>query len=673
MSKLFDVFNQIKITTKIYASFAIMLVLLGSISFFSINGTGIIRDLFKDYREVSRATLVENAFLEDVLEARLAVMKYRIDNKDEYAKEVNENIQEIIDDKAKALEVIDDTESLEILEALLADAKQYREIFVKAEMLEKNKNEILQKIDTLGLRMQNNLSELRKQAYESRNIGGAYYAASVLEPVMLAKYHAGRFFFKNDDESYNRALSEIDRSAKEADILLRSISNPDQFRMAQQIQDDIESYRSLFGEAVGVVQSRNDLFINGLDVIGPKMNAELEVMVDNAVATQNALGPRAEAQMQETVGSTLSIAVLCGVLGIVFAFVIGHTLSGSISRVTKNMSELANGNLDLQIDGTDRKDEIGDMARALQVFKDNAVERKKMQEKEEERQKEQIERAERLEKSVQEFEHHVESMIGSLSSASSEMQATASQMAASVEETGNQSNAVVHAATQANTNVQTVASASEELSAAIHQVAKTVTASADFARNCSQNAENSQKELEALQKAISEIDEVVNAITDVAEQTNLLALNATIEAARAGDAGKGFAVVASEVKSLALQTHNMTEEITNKVRSVKESARNTVQSLLVIIDQIQQITQSATDIASSIDEQSSSTSEISRNAQQAATGTDEVTDNVKNIQQAANESSQAASYVKQAADDLASQASDLKKNVDSFLAEVKAA
>ncbi len=362
------------------------------------------------------------------------------------------------------------------------------------------------------------------------------------------------------------------------------------------------------------------------------------------------------------------------ILVVVFAtgMLISKSIINGISGITASMLELAQGNTQKPIPFQDENNEIGQMAKTVEIFRQSAIEKIRIEEeqkKSEERQAGQ--RRQDMLHLADEFDSRVGQIVEAVNEAASNMQGMSTQLAAAIEETTRQSSAVASAAHEASTNVQTVASAAEELSASIREISSNVSDTATMTKNCSDAAMSSQEKLDQLQSAVDEIDAVIQSIVDVAEQTNLLALNATIEAARAGEAGKGFAVVASEVKNLAGQTHKMTEDISSKIARIKDSSAATISSVNDILTQIGAVDEKTTSVASAIEEQNASTTEISRNVQEASNGTSEVSQNVQGIQQAASESAGATDQLKMAAGSLSQQARDLKDAVTSFLNDIR--
>jgi methyl-accepting chemotaxis protein len=375
-------------------------------------------------------------------------------------------------------------------------------------------------------------------------------------------------------------------------------------------------------------------------------------------------------------GFLLGLGICAGL--ILASSILGLTIIRSITRpvraMTGAMGKLAAGDKSVEIDGGDRRDEIGAMARAVVVFKDNAIEMDRLKiEQEAAEHRAAAEKKAAMAKLADEFDASVGAIVKTVSAASTEMQSAAAAMTATAEETSRQSVVVAAASEQTTTNVQTVASASEQLSSSISEISRQVAAASTISGKAVSEAERTDALVKGLAEAAQKIGAVTSLINEIASQTNLLALNATIEAARAGEAGKGFAVVASEVKSLANQTAKATEEIGAQIAAMQSATGETVSAIGSIGATIGQINEIATTIAAAVEEQGAATQEIARNVQQAATGTQEVSSTIIGVTQAAGETGAAASQVLSAAGELSSQAEQLHTQVDRFLAAVRAA
>jgi methyl-accepting chemotaxis protein len=356
------------------------------------------------------------------------------------------------------------------------------------------------------------------------------------------------------------------------------------------------------------------------------------------------------------------------------AWLVSRDIAGSLGGLKTAMERLAKGDLEAVIPGTDRRDEVGGMASAVLVFKDsmNETGRLRREQSEIEAQQAQQRRADNY-RLAADFEVNVGEIIEGVSSASSELEASAGTLTSTAARSQELATTVAAASEKASTNVRSVASATEEMSSSVNEISRQVQESARIAGEAVAQAKKTNDGVGALAQAATRIGDVVELINTIAGQTNLLALNATIEAARAGEAGRGFAVVASEVKALAEQTAKATGEIGQQISGIQAATKESVDAIKEISDTIGRMSEISSTIASAVEQQGAATQEISRNVQQAAQGTQQVSVNIADVQRGASEAGSASSQVLSAAQSLSRDSDRLKVEVGKFLNTVRAA
>jgi methyl-accepting chemotaxis protein len=344
-----------------------------------------------------------------------------------------------------------------------------------------------------------------------------------------------------------------------------------------------------------------------------------------------------------------------------------------LGRITQVIGRMANGDLSVTVEGNERTDEVGDIARGLTVFRQNALERQRLESEAATAAASREQRVARLEALIARFEDQSAQTLGMLATAAVELDSTAHTMSNSVEQTTQQVTLSAAASSQTSTNVQTVAAATEELASSSQEIGRQVAESAKIAGTAVGEVRQAGDTVQTLADAAQRIGEVVQLITDIAGQTNLLALNATIEAARAGEAGKGFAVVASEVKNLAGQTAKATEDISSQVAQIQSATGGVVAAIADIEGTIRRVSEIATTIASAVEQQGAATAEIARNVQQAAQGSQQVSNGLMEVTQAAEETGSAAGNVLTASSKLARDAEELRGEIGQFLSDIRQA
>ena len=428
-------------------------------------------------------------------------------------------------------------------------------------------------------------------------------------------------------------------------------------------------------EAVKIEELKADIVTNRTANIVKEAGELMEVAVSSAQKSMTVLegrscgGDRAGQPDQHGVAIVVVISLIASVI---FSFL---GVARPMTRLNGALGQMAGGNLDIAIPGADRGDEIGDLAKTVTVIRQNA-EQKARDEAEAKITQDQVaarQRKAEMIKLADDFEGAVGEIVETVSSSSTQLEASAGTLTATAERAQELTIMVAAASEEASTNVQSVASATEEMASSVNEISRQVQESARMANEAVGQARTTNDRVSELSKAASRIGDVVELINTIAGQTNLLALNATIEAARAGDAGRGFAVVASEVKALAEQTAKATGEIGQQITGIQAATQELVNAIKEISSTIERLSEISSTIAAAVEEQGAATQEISRNVQQAAHGTQQVSSNITDVQRGASETGTASSQVLSAAQSLSGDSNRLKLEVGKFLNSVRAA
>jgi methyl-accepting chemotaxis protein len=466
------------------------------------------------------------------------------------------------------------------------------------------------------------------------------------------------------DAAYTGYIPMIDTGTREQGLMQQFKAAWDDYKTATVIADSTMSK-----DPVAAVSS-----YTGPNLV--KFNAALNAVKQDILfnSEQGKLAAdRGEATYRLAWMLTIGAVIFCSVLCILSTIIITRSIGTPLSASIVTVDGLAGGNLDVVVPETDRRDEIGALNRALEIFKRNATDSRRLEGERESDRMARERRAEQLTGLVHGFEANVGTLVSGLASGATELEVTSQGMTRSANDTRQRATAAAAAAEQAGGGMQTVAAATQQLTSSISEISRQVAQSTKITTLAVNDAQRTDGIVRALAEGAEKIGLVVSLISDIAGQTNLLALNATIEAARAGDAGKGFAVVASEVKSLASQTAKATEQISLQITQIQGATREAVGAIGQISTTIQEISAIATSIASAVEEQGAATSEIARSVQQTASSAGEVTTNIAGVSEVADHTTAAADQLQAAAGELSKQAEQLSSEVGRFITGVRAA
>jgi methyl-accepting chemotaxis protein len=485
--------------------------------------------------------------------------------------------------------------------------------------------------------------------------------------MLMMRRHEKDFMLRRDPKyvaELKKAATEFSK-AMEADSVPASVST-DVTAKLQKYQSEFVAWAETAQQSAALDASMMKTFRD----LEPGM-LEVRTAVEGLYKQADA----AEAATREVVRLWMTIAFLVTVAVLaVVGFFLGRSISTALSGMVDAMTRLARGELSIAVPGIGRKDEIGEMAGAVEVFRNNMAEAERLRaEQLEADTRRRTQRRADMKRLADDFEGAIGEIIETVSSAATELEASSNTLTQAAERSNGLANSVASASEEASANVQSVSSASEEMTTSISEISRQVQESARVADVAVEQAQRTNARVGELTKAAGRIGDVVDLINTIAGQTNLLALNATIEAARAGEAGRGFAVVASEVKALAEQTAKATGEIGQHIGAIQTATQDSVGAIKEIGDTIARMSEISSAIAAAVEEQGAATQEISRNIQHAAQGTSDVSANIGEVQRGAGETGAASAQVHSAAQSLSQESNRLKSEVTRFLDSVRAA
>jgi hemerythrin-like metal-binding protein len=666
--------SGLTVSRRIYGGFGVIILLLLVLAGLGIATIGTIHTSFTKYDHISdnaqRVLRIRGSFAE--MRRNVVIFAEKADA--DSLKRIRAMQSALKVDLPKAAEATIDPGRKTNLEKMVTLFKSYSDDLDQVERTRTTKEELIDKrMNVIGVQARKNLTQVVHSAMNDGDYEAAALAGVAEEALMLTRINALKFIAEPSDALAKEAEANAALFVEEAEALTKRLHNPERKRLAAEAEGLAKDYRAAFTQVVGASKALNQLVYIQMRGIGADFTDLSEKTVESQDQAMDAIRDATYGTMDSSRAITWTGALVALGLAAAFSFLIARSIVVPLAGMTNAMTELSKGNKRVEIPARDRHDEIGAMAEAMEIFKENTLRMDKMQaEQEEAKHRAEADRKKAMNKMADNFEESVGKVIETVTSAATELQAASGQMAGTATETSAQATAVSSASQEASANVQTVASATEELAASIREIAHQVELSQNVSVRAGDEANRTTSEVRALSDKVGKIGEIVNLINDIASQTNLLALNATIEAARAGDAGKGFAVVANEVKSLANQTARATSEIASQIQAVQDGTGAAVRAIDSISQVISEMAEISAAVAAAVQEQNAATGEIARNVDQAAEGTQEVSRNVVSVEQAARETGAAAEQIRSSATDLSRQAEYLRNEVGRFLTEVRA-
>ncbi len=663
---------NLRIRGRLYGGFGILLVFCAGLAGFGVLQLTAIRDQVDLLSVQSKNTIRVGEIMTELQAIRRGILRYTFDQDEASFTEADKRL-------AKVAELLDEavrtTKSEERKANYLETAKHVAELKTKRAELGDAVKQMLAGRALLYTEGDQMAADVQKFVDAATGTPFAHNANVLESKVLLVRVANWRMLATRDAKGFATFKTNVGKAQEQVASLEKLDLPPELAKQLAVVKSGIAKYAEAFDKTGPNLVKGDDLYYHS---ITPVIVNAIEKM-DKVKEAINEAFKKTTAETGGRIDSTITaqemVASLAVLLGLAIAFVIARGIIRPLSGLTAGMKELAGGNFGVILPGLDRKDEVGDMAQAVEGFKVKAEEKARDEAEAKIKQDEVLARQRKAEmaRMADDFEGAVGHIVETVSSASRELEVSARTLTSTAARSQELSTTVAAASEEASTNVQSVASATEELTSSVNEISRQVQESARMASDAVGQARGTTERVSELSKAASRIGDVVELINTIAGQTNLLALNATIEAARAGEAGRGFAVVASEVKALAEQTAKATGEIGQQISGIQAATQESVSAIKEISGTIEKLSEISSTIAAAVEEQGAATQEISRNVQQAAQGTQQVSSNITDVQRGASDTGSASSQVLSAAQTLSADSGRLKSEVSKFLNSVRAA
>ena len=668
-------FADRRISIKLAIGFACVLAILCLVSAMAYLAFGRVATSLDAYRERVRAVGLVGEIDRDFLAIRRDTREFVFTGREANATAATETANRLERSIRSALDAIVDAGAHGKMADVAGLVDQYMAAFAHVvELKHKQDQMVRETLDPAGQKLQRNLEAVQKAAKEAGTPEAADAAADGIKQALLVRLNTNQLLSRHEQGTTNSvetAYIYLKKALRSVDAASAGTA----FRPAyDEAAEQSQTYYFTYVEAFALNQQLDKLINGEMQEVAGRIAADNDAIRRAAADDEARLDAETHRIGLRTSWLILAFAGGGLILGAALAWALGRSIARPVVALCAAMSALAAGDRNAQVPGSGRRDEIGQMAGTVQVFKDSMIEAERLRAaQEEQKRRTEVERQDAMRRLADDFDRTVTGVVDAVASSATEMQASAQSMSETAERTARQTAVVATASAQASANVQTVAGAAEQLSASIQEIGRQVERAAGVAGRAVDQAGRTNQTVIGLAAAAQKIGDVVSLIRQVANQTNLLALNATIEAARAGEAGKGFAVVASEVKQLAGQTARATEEIASQIAAIQAATGEAVGDIKGIGTTIGEMSTIAGMIAAAVEQQGAATREIAGNVAEAARGTTEISSHIVGVTHAADETGSAAGQVLGVAHELSRQAETLRREVAGFIAGIRRA
>lgn len=668
--------RRLSITAKIVLGFGSVLALLLVLGVSSFLSFGSIKDTSTALRNEVHDNGVQRALSDQFQILRRLVERYVLSGSTQHAeaaKQAEAKLQKIIKNDLVTTHNAAFRQSIGM--QVLSDLAQYFEGMERLFSLRREEQRLsMEVVDPKGLELRDAIDGIMRFAHGSNLSSVQLEAADAIQSLMRLRLNINKLLDTRTmlhAQRAEEARADLLKNMETLNAIMAETTGYSEMQKAKQLWEDYGTSADL---ALSISKEVSELFKGSMDILADGIARANEDMAATGESHLQAQSQHALGVASQSEKVTMFVALGALLLGAVLATIIGRNLSRAVTSMSGAMRSIAEGDHETEVPGLTRADEIGNMARALAVFKDNLAETERLRAEHEAQEKQAAERRHaELAALANKFDEAVGGIVQSVAAAATQLRDSASEMTSGAKEASAQSSNVASASGTASANVQSVAAATEELSFSIKEIGSQVHRAQKIASDAAEEAEKTNAQMRGLAEAAERIGSIVDVINEIAAQTNLLALNATIEAARAGEAGRGFAVVAQEVKVLAEQTAKATTEIGAQIAGIQASTTDAASFITAMTKTTQEVSGISASIASAVEEQGAATQEIARNVQEASQGTQEVADGLDAVARSAEASGVAAGQILSSATDLSKQSETLRREVAEFLQSVRAA